>query len=143
MTDFQKKYCLRMLDKIEKHPISELFRDKPSAIDDRYSTSLIEPEKYMDLKIVRKKLEEGQYKCINDWGSDVRMIWKNAQDNYPDSAISLMAADLSRWFEKRWGEYPRTEEEQWAKKLKKVEASVRNLTSKFPIDKSFLPEKQQ
>lgn len=143
MTLFQKQYCLNMLDKLQKHPISELFLEQPNYTDKRFSGYTDKPKKPMDLKKVREKIKDNQYKCINEWGTDVRLVWSNIISCYPsDSPLTKMAQTLSSWFEERWKDYPRTEQEQWVQKLKKVQDSFSYLKDNFPLDKTFIPEKE-
>lgn len=144
MTDFQKKHCFKMLEKIEKHPISEIFMQQSNLFDNHYAKYIDKQKKVMDFKTIRKKLTDGQYKCMNEWGQDVRLIFSNAKNNFKDdSPIYKMAQDLSDWFESKWNDYPRSEEEQWVKKLRKVQESVKFLSDHFPIDKTFIPEKEE
>ena len=144
MIEFQKQFCLKMLDKIEAHPLSELFREPAEPGDERYAGYLDKSKKPMDLSTVRKKLNENQYKCIGECHNDIRLIWSNAISSYPESSnIYKMASDMSNIFEKKWGDYPRTKEEWWYQKLKKVQKSVKYLHDNFPIMKSLLPEKTE
>ncbi|OHT01825.1 Bromodomain containing protein [Tritrichomonas foetus] len=145
MTPFQKQYCLKLTEKIEKHPISEPFRDQSNNNNNTdFQFSSLKIKENVDLVTIKKRLSEGHYKCINDWGKDVRLIWSNAQQYYPaDMPIHVMAQDLSEWFEKKWLDYPRTKEEQWAKKLKKVQTLISALNESFPIDNAFIPEKEE
>lgn len=143
MTDFQKQYCLKMLDKIEKHPISQIFATQSKLFENHFIKYTSKPKKAMDLQTIRKKLTEGQYKTMNECGQDIQLIFSNTTSCFKeDSPIYAMAQDLSEWFDKKWIEYPRTEEEQWVKKIRKVQESVKLLSEHFPIDKSFIPEKE-
>jgi hypothetical protein len=140
MIPFQKAYCLKMLDKIEKRPISVFFRDPMSSETEYMSGYLERPKKPMDLRAVRKAVLDGTYKTINEWGADIRLIWSNAQYCYPqDSPISMMAAELSAWFEKKSTEYPRSEQENWMKKVKKLRVRVRELHETMPIKRELIP----
>lgn len=144
MTDFQKNYCFKMLDKIEKRPISGIFNQQSNLFENHNSKYINKPKKVMDFQTIRKKLTEGQYKTMNEWGQDVRLIFSNANICFKeDSPIYKMAQDLSEWFERKWNDYPRSEEEQWVKKLRKVQESVKFLSDHFPIDKAFIPEKEE
>jgi hypothetical protein len=140
MLEFQKAYCIKMLEKIEKRPISVFFRDTPA--DPRYiEESLDRPTKPMDLRTVRRNITGGAYKTMNDWGSDIRLIWCNAQSCYPpDTPMHLMAFELSNWFEKKWASYPRTEAEHWANKVKKLRSKIRQLHEGMPVLADLIPQ---
>lgn len=143
MTDFQKNYCFKMLDKIEKHPISQIFMQQSNLNDSHFSKYIDKQKKVMDFKTIRKKIIDKQYKSMNEWGQDVRIIFSNAKNNFKDdSPIYKMGQDLSEWFENKWNDYPRSEEELWVKKLRKIQESIKYLSEHFPIEKSFIPDKE-
>lgn len=143
MIDFQKNYCIKILDKIESHPISELFRAPSEPGDERYAGYLDIPKKPMDFSTIRKKLNGGEYKCIGECYSDIRLIYSNAMASYPESSgIYKMAADSSSWFEKKLSDYPRTWEEHWFQQIKKIQKQIKYLHENFPISKSLLPEQK-
>ena len=141
MIDFQKNYCNKILDKIESHHISELFKQPSEPGDERYAGYLDIPKKPMDFSTIRKKLNENQYKCIGECYSDIRLVFSNAMTSYPESSgIYKMASDSSNWFEKKHADYPRTKEEYWFQKIKKIQKEIKYLHDNFPISKSLLPE---
>jgi hypothetical protein len=141
MFEFQKAYCLKMLDKIEKRPIASFFRDAPSPDTEYMGGYLERPKKPMDLRTVRQRLVDGTYKTMNEWGVDVRLIWSNAHSCYPpESPIYLIALELSAWFEKKWANYPRTQAEHWATKLKKIRPKIRQLRDGMPIRTDLIPQ---
>jgi hypothetical protein len=129
-----------MLDKIERRPVSVFFREPMSPHNEFTSGYVERPKKPIDLRMIRKNLSDGVYKSINDWGMDVRQIWSNAQSSYTtDHPIYMIAYELSAWFEKKWVEYPRTEQEGWMKKVKKLRALVGRLNETMPIKRDLIP----
>ena len=135
---FQKEYCLHLLDKLEKMPISYPFRQLGSNQKPNYSDIVKQP---MDLALIRKKLENDEYKDYIEWGSDVRLVWFNAQTYFAKGTPeNTMALTLSDWFEPRFQDFPRFPVELWLKKLKTLQKKMKKLVTTSPIVKGLLPE---
>jgi hypothetical protein len=144
MDEFQRSYCHKMLDKIEKRPVAQFFKE-PLTADSEYMSGYVEvPQRPMDLGTIRKKLNSGAYSTISEWGADVRQIWWNAQSIYPkESPIHIIAHELSDWFERKWSEYPRTRQEQWMKKVTKLGRLVKWLNERMPVKKDLIPQPEE
>ena len=126
LTQFQKEWCLSIIEKLYKKPTSKPFQT-PLVHEEGVLTqnTNIQP---MDLETVNNKITKDRYPTIKDFASDVRLIWYNAQSSYPkEHELSLMASDLSTWFEDKLKNYPVTSEEKWLNKLRKAEKSLEDL----------------
>ena len=131
ITQFQKEWCLSIIEKLYKKPTSKPFQTPLVHEEGVLSTNAnIQP---MDLETVNNKIMKDRYQTMKDFASDVRLIWYNAQSFYPkEHELSLMASDLSSWFEEKLKNYPVTSEEKWLNKLRKAEQQLDNLI-KNPI----------
>ena len=140
LTDFQKNYCLKIMDKLRKKPITEPFWKAPSKDDDTLMTlSDVKTQMYLDK--VQEKLDEGKYKDYIEWGNDVRLVWSNAIQTYANPELKIIIArELLDWFENIFTKFPRVPEELWMLKCKELQASIKLLSKNSPIIKELLPE---
>lgn len=132
LSEFQRSWCKKILDRIEKMHISEPFKEKV-ANDSRnqgYYDVISDP---IDLSIVRKNLDEGTYPSVLEFIKDMRQVFYNAMSFYPyGHPHFLMAQDLSEWFEKKLKKFPRTSHEEWLIRLERAQIKVNHLIEKAP-----------
>jgi hypothetical protein len=142
MSDFQRDWCLQIMDKLSQKPISRPFQQeltREQGLSAKITTFIEHP---LDLSIVRDKLEDGGYNTIAEWAKDIRIIWKSVRKLYrKDSPIWAMATDLSTWFEKHYREYPRSQSEQWFIQFSRTRADLEKLVETYP-DRRIVPEPQ-
>lgn len=133
LPDFQREWCIKMINKINKMEISMPFR---SELTREYGINkdIIDIVKTpMDLSIVRERLENNLYNNIDEFGRDVRLIWGNTLKIFrKGSSVYAMAADLSNWFEKRFNNYPRNQVEEWFILFHKTRADLIDLVNTCP-----------
>jgi bromodomain-containing factor 1 len=76
------------------HPVDPVALNIPTYVD-----IITHP---MDLGTVERKIQTGQYKDVDEFASDMRLIWQNCITfNGPDNAVSIWAKTLSTLFEKQ------------------------------------------
>lgn len=132
---------MKVLDKLEKRPISEPFRQAAKYDSDYYSGYIEKPKKPMDFSIIKKKIIDGHYNTIIEFGNDVRLVFSNAQQSYtPDNPVHMMAHELSDFFSRMWNEYPKTEYEYWYANIKKFQKKIKLLAQTSPIQRELLTE---
>ena len=99
----------------------------------------------IDLKTVRQKLRDQEYKSVIEWGSEMRRVfwgWISFYQNEERERghpIVQMAMDLQNWFEKKFNAYPRSKNEQWLMKLDKARRKCDKLIQTAP-PMELLPE---
>ena len=93
--------CLKKMDELEKHKISELFADPIDPIQDGYSDYYEVIKTPMDLSIVRQKLMKNVYKSVKEWKDDVELIWTNTFTYFGEDSYMLdNATELQKIFRK-------------------------------------------
>jgi len=96
-------YCSKIVDKLIKHRLSWPFRSPVDptawgAVD--YFDVIKQP---MDLGTVNVKMAVGDYTSIDDFGSDVILVFQNAMTyNPPENQIHQMAKSLLQMFQKKF-----------------------------------------
>ena len=133
LSQYQYDWCLSILDKIEKMHISQFFKTKTVSDETHnknYYSIISTP---MDLATCRENLVNEQYDSVLKFGSDVRLIFDNAMQYYPPGdPIFMMAQELHNWFEKKFQSFPRSSNEKWLMKLRKIQGKVDKLIMNAP-----------
>jgi hypothetical protein len=129
LTEWQRRWCLEVMDRIRARPISGPFQ-RESSKELGLSTNV---KQYLDLDSIREQLEDGRYDTVQDWICDVRYIWAAAQRLFREGTpVHAMAIDLSRWFERRFAEFPRCQAEQWLADFRSTHTKLRDLVDSYP-----------
>lgn len=99
MNSFTLKLCNDVMSKIREHPISEMFIEPVDPERDGAPDYLKTIKKPMDLGTVQKKLDQKQYKNIQEWKDDMNLITTNAtQYNGKKSPVGVVAVELQKLF---------------------------------------------
>jgi len=105
-------------------------------LEARYSPKLIY------LFETQRRLEDAFYTSINDFASDVRLVWKNAMTyNPPGSDVYVMADVVSKAFESKFGklaERIQKEEKERREKEKEKEKRERKEKSTYSLPPFYL-----
>lgn len=99
MSDYQKGRCAKVLDALCSRSIAEVFATPVDPERDNCPTYLKVIENPMDFSTVRKKLEADKYATVEQWKSDVELIFENSYKfNTRQSLISMLAKQLQTEF---------------------------------------------
>ena len=100
MSNFNEK-CYRITQILLDHPVSKLFSHRIDEIIDQapgYYEIIKNP---MDLGTIMEKVENGMYKNMKEWISDVNLVWSNSiLYNTENSYIAIAAHHLQDIFKK-------------------------------------------
>lgn len=120
----------KILTKIWAKRESELFREPVDWEALGLVDYLVVIKTPMDLGTVRKKIDRGEYRKMEECASDIRLIWANSMlYNAPGSMVYNRAKTLSDYWESQWASFckddverpPTTEEmQQWAENCHKI-----------------------
>lgn len=107
MTMEQQKYCTAIIRNLKRHrdaapflkPVDYIKLNVPD-----YPTIITQP---MDLELVEKKLGGSEYTTVDDFISDVRLIFHNCfKYNGPEAMISVLCQNVESAFEKSLRQMP-------------------------------------
>lgn len=126
----QLKSCLEIMNRIKGHKISEMFFQPLDKMNDvlppNYATKIV---KLIDLSTICDNLQNGVYKTIKEWKSDVNIVWKNVYQIFPPEDFHYkIAKELQEMFNKLTKFKSEKKQIEW-------EGEMSDLDSKF---KSFL-----
>ena len=95
----------------------------------------------MCLAIVRTKLACGEYPTVEAWSTDVNQIWKNAiKYNGEGSLFAQMALEAQLWFEAKLKKFPKSAEDEWTMKMRKVTAKLMHIVTNSPFGAASKPQ---
>jgi len=123
------KKCLNLIQRLKKHncvgPFLFPVDVEGLGLWDYYD---IVPEP-MDLGTVEKKLKNGDYASVYEFGTDIRKVWSNAMAyNTEGSAIYNMTLKISQYFERIFKEI---EDVPFNDKVYELEKKVKMLTQQI------------
>jgi len=123
------KKCMNLLQRLKKHNCAYPFL-YPVDVEGLglydYYDVVTEP---MDLSTVEKKLKNGEYSSVNDFGNDIRKIWNNAFSyNTEGSPIYVTTEKISSYFERIFKEI---EDVQFSDKVTELEKKVKMLSQQL------------
>jgi hypothetical protein len=128
-----KRRCLRALDQLEKHYISRMFARPVDPTRDNCPTYFQVIQSPMDLGTVRRKLETDQYATIEQWRSDMDLIWNNTLAfNGAKSLLSVVAKQLQTHFREISAFLSADIESDWAAKFEKLKTEFQGLVKTAP-----------
>jgi hypothetical protein len=132
LSEFQRRWCIDILDKLKKKRIAEPFHKK-LVPDQSQNQKYADLPDLLDLDMCRSKLQTEEYESVIQFGIDVRKVFSgNIQAHPPGHPIFQMACDLQEWFEKRFLQFPRSQHELWMMNLEKARKKVASLIKKAP-----------
>ena len=106
--------CIDITKKMIDNPLCLPFSEPIDPIQQQCINYFQVIKNPMDLKTVMNKLESSLYKDVNEWASDIELIWKNAFTfNTNESPIFLMALDNQQWFQKKLSKIYQQIQEKW------------------------------
>lgn len=101
MESQHKEIAIRIMDELCDHPITSTFLDPVPTGEDAPAKYFEIIKKPIDLGTIKKNLGDGKYATLQEWISDVELVWKNAETyNEPGSAVAVNAGEGRRIFEK-------------------------------------------
>ncbi|KAK8852372.1 transcription initiation at TATA-containing promoter protein [Tritrichomonas musculus] len=134
MTDTQYNYCVKITKKISDFSISDFFL---YPVDTKEHTDYLAKikNKPMDLGTVSEKLASHQYTTLNEWKSDMNLIWKNALSyNEANTLVYLLAEELQKKFKEMAESIPASKDEEWVYKMKKIQNKLQRILQAKPSD---------
>ena len=139
---FKREYkaqCLKIIDELFSHPISEVFQEPVDPIADEVPDYLDIIQHPSDLSTVRNKLLSDQYQTLQDFKHDVNLIWDNAVAyNGRPSLPAFIADELSKIFRRRFSVLEEPSSDQWINDYLKARSILCKLFRNAPKGLSSL-----
>lgn len=92
---FPTAECMEVIDQLLEYNIAAMFANPVDPVRDRCPNYLNLIKEPMDLGTVKKRLQSGHYKSVNDWKHDMELIWNNSYTfNKSTSILGAITRDL-------------------------------------------------
>lgn len=125
-----------------KNRISEVFIDPVDPEVEGYPDYLEVVRTPMDLTTVRKKLESDEYETVQQWKSDVELIWTNAiLFHGSESLIGIIATELSYLFTEYTQTFTDVPSSDWIARLTLLCDEFSNAVKAVSIANPYLTRK--
>jgi hypothetical protein len=129
----QIQRCLTAMDALQKYHISSLFSQPVDPIRDgcpNYFQVIHHP---MDLSTARHKLESGQYATVEQWKSDIDLIWTNTVTfSGTKSLLTVLAKQLQTTFREITASLSSDPGADWRSKFEKIKSDMNGLIRTAP-----------
>ncbi|KAH0785513.1 Bromodomain containing protein [Histomonas meleagridis] len=139
MNEYDKNWCLKLLNDLHKMPITAPFRAPVDPIRDnapRYLEIITHP---MDLGTMKKKLTRGEYTTVKEFVADIQLICDNAKKyNGETSMFVLIGDDVMAFVNRHLSEKANSVEEEWYKQLSKITESLNEHIRSAPTEISLI-----
>ena len=134
LNDFQKKGCQNIINTLKMHKISEFFFKSPDPefdlLPDNYSEIA---QKAINLSVVEEKLENSEYKTVNDFKNDIQSVWDFFNSVYPEGTLqSCMIQQLCECYDKLSNLFSGNYDQDWYKKLEILKADYTLISKNGP-----------
>ena len=128
-----RNQCLKLIQKLMKHSIAEIFISPVDPILDNVPDYPIIIKKPSDLSTVKRKLVTKQYDSIESFEKDVDQIWENAYlYNNPSSLPGIMARRLSHIFHRELSKIETRPYDTWVSDYLKIQSDFTELFKDQP-----------
>ncbi|EAX95897.1 Bromodomain containing protein [Trichomonas vaginalis G3] len=118
LSDYDKSWISRVLVDLFKWPLTQQFRQPVDPVRDGVENYFDIIKNPVDLSTMKKKLNEGTYKTIQQFTDDIHLMYENSlQYNGNSSYFTYIAADIEKWYLNRLKLKGNNAEEEWKNRV--------------------------
>ena len=134
MNSYEIDYCKRIMDKIESWKVApQFFQDISVPLKSFGNQKAKENNKSINFPTIRSSLINNLL-TKEQWIKNMRMFFQTIKNQYrEESIISLIAADMNNWFEKKIKIFPKNSQEEWLLKYAKIQKEADAIIKNSPI----------
>ena len=131
--DELRQKAINIMDNLMKHPSSAFFSDEIIPGVDTEADYLDYVKNPQDLKTIKKRLENKEYKTLAEWMTDVETVWNNAEIyNGSDSYFSVLSKEMRYQFEKERRVFCSTNVSSWTSEIYRLRVKMEDLIQHSP-----------
>lgn len=140
MNSLEYEFAVKWTNKLLEHPLCIEF-SKPIPKNEAWSEAYFNLIKNpMDLSTVKSKLENQEYKNVEEWKQDIHQIWENGKEfNGPRALISVMCDLLDKKCQKTFAHIPRSENDIAKFRIDKINRKIKKLLDMDLPENSLSP----
>ena len=141
-TENQRQWSIKIISDLYKWNLTTYFRPKISPNLEANKDYFEKIKKPIDLDTVKATLYDGQYKNVNDFVSDLKLVFENAINYYgEDNLFTMMAREILIWIKEQEKDMNISEDEKWLKDLAVLQGKLENHLKNKPANfsQSLIP----
>ena len=136
MNERDKNYALSIIQSIMKKPFAEPFVDPVDSDEDWSSSYYKKIKKPMDLTQIMEKIENDKYQSLDEWKSDVSLIWNNAKTYFGENSfVTKLSLELKKFFDKLTNQNQPISPGEWCREVLSIKDTFVSYISKNPASK--------
>ena len=133
MNRYETEYCQKIMKKMGSMKVSPLFFEAIKYPPRSLSHNRKNEKERITFHNIEMCLNNNMY-TKEDWIRSMRSLFQTIQNEYrEESIISLIAADLNNWFEKKIKFFPKDPQEEWLLKFSKAQKKSANILENSPF----------
>ena len=141
-TENQRHWSIKIINDLYKWNLTSFFRLKINPNSESYEDYCKKVKKPIDLDTVRDTLYDGNYKTVDEFVSELKLVFQNTVTYYgPSTVFTMMAEEILLWIQEQEKSINLSEDEKWIRDLiklqNKLEDHIRNKPPGFA--QSLLP----
>lgn len=140
MNDIEKNFCTDYTNKLLNCELCFAFLNPVDRNADWAPAYFQIIQRPMDLSTVKQKLLDDKYHSVDEWHSDINLIWKNATTfNKKPSLLYFVADFLQKKCNKQLTKIPHTKQELYYLQLQKANQKLEKLLAFDMPEQSSVP----
>jgi hypothetical protein len=118
MDPAERAACAGIMQLLLSQRISVMFAEPIDPVADECPDYFSVIKTPMDLSTIQRRLADNAYASVNQWKSDVDLVWSNALlYNGPDSYVAVISRELEKLFQEAFRSYRDTPPTDWYGRL--------------------------
>ena len=141
-TENQRQWSIKLINDLYKWNLTAFFRLKLNPNSESYQEYCQKVKRPLDLDTVKTTLYDGNYKTVEEFVRDLKLVFQNAVTYYgPSHVFTMMADEILLWIQEQEKSMNLSEDEKWMQDLlnlqNKLEEHLKNKPQGFA--QSLLP----
>lgn len=139
MNEYNRGWCWKVVNEINRMPISKPFRLPVDPVHDDAPDYFDKIKKPMDLAKIKQNLNNNVYTNPQQLVDDIHLITANTRKyNGPDSYFGAFADIIDDYIDQQFKEKSNSYDEEWTEKLNFVIGNLRKHLEKVPHDHKLI-----
>ena len=133
ITENQRKWCLKVINHLFKWKLAIFFKDPVDPEKDEFPDYFDIVKNPKDLETVKKTLLDGDYHNVDDFISDLHLVFDNAKLYFgKDSVMWYIAEEILQWLNKMEKFANFSAEQVWYHELTEIKEKIEKHISEMP-----------
>ncbi|OHS93525.1 Bromodomain containing protein [Tritrichomonas foetus] len=133
ITENQRKWCLKVINHLFKWKLTLFFRNPIDPVADELPDYYEKIKNPMDLEKVKKILLDGNYQSVDDFISDLKLVFENAKTYHGENSVMwFIGEEVLQWLEKMQKSANLSAEQVWYNELVEIQDKIDKHVADMP-----------